>query len=321
MFATGPVATAVTLAVAEPVTLAITALRGAGWTPAELTGLALWLDAADSSTITLNGGNVSQWDDKSGNGNHVSNATAATQPAYLATGWNGKPTLSFTQSGLEFLFKDGVSNFASNTDFTIASAFEFLQAYNTWDMIAGWRSVPNSNSGTSGAPVLQGMSAAQQIGYHNTDQVDIRIKVDVTTRLGKKIATISRSGGTDGNNGAATVTSTGFSQATYDTDTTQTWASSAATGFQVGGRQQAATQYGDKYISEVVGCNTKLSTEDRQKLEGYLAWKWGLAENLPPDHPYRIDGSFFGYGSFTNLFIPSGSDLLVTSDGDVFIVQ
>jgi hypothetical protein len=52
-----------------------------------------------------------------------------------------------------------------------------------------------------------------------------------------------------------------------------------------------------------------------------LAWKWGLAENLPPDHPYRIDGSFFGYGSFTNLFIPSGSDLLVTSDGDVFIVQ
>jgi hypothetical protein len=185
------------------------------WTPAQLPSLALWLDADDASTITLNGSDVSQWDDKSGNGNHVSNATAATQPAYLATGWNGKPTLSFTQSGLEFLFKDGVSNFASNTDFTIASAFEFLQAYNTWDMIAGWRSVPNSNSGTSGAPVLQGMSAAQQIGYHNTDQVDIRIKVDVTTRLGKKIATISRSGGTDGNNGAATVTSTGFSQATY----------------------------------------------------------------------------------------------------------
>jgi hypothetical protein len=245
------------------------------WTPAELTGLALWLDAADSSTITLNGTDVSQWDDKSGNGNHVSNATAATQPPYLATGWNGKPTLSFTQSGLEFLFKDGVSNFAANEDFTIASAFEFLQAYNNWDMIAGWRSVPNSNSGTSGVPVLQGMGTSQQIGYHNTDQQDTRIKVDVTTRLGKKIATISRSGGIDGSGGAATATSTGFSQATYDTDTTQTWASSAATGFQVGGRQQNATQYGSKYISEVVGCNTKLSTEDRQKLEGYLAWKWG----------------------------------------------
>jgi len=259
------------------------------WDPSELgADLALWLDASDASTITLNGSNVSQWDDKSGNGNHVSNATAATQPPYLATGWNGKPTLSFTQSGLEFLFKDGVSNFNSDEDFTIASAFEFLQAYNNWDMIAGWRSVPNSNSGTSGAPVLQGMGNSDQIGYHFTDAADTRIKVDVTVRLGKKVATISRSGGTNGNNGAATATSTGFSQATYDTDTTQTFPSSAATGFQVGGRQQSATQYGNKYISEVVGCNTKLSTADRQKLEGYLAWKWGLTANLPSDHPYKF---------------------------------
>jgi hypothetical protein len=259
----------------------------AAWTPAQLPSLALWLDADDASTITLNGSDVSQWDDKSGNGNHVSNATAATQPPYLATGWNGKPTLSFTQSGLEFLFKAGVSNFASNTDFTIASAFEFLQTNNNWDMIAGWRNTANSSGSSGGAPILQGMGSSQQIGYHNTDNTDTRIKVDVTARLGKKVATISRSGGTNGDGGAATVTSTGFSQATYDTDTTQTWASSAATGFQVGGRQQSATQYGNKYICEVVGCNTKLSTEDRQKLEGYLAWKWGLEADLPAGHPYK----------------------------------
>jgi len=63
------------------------------WTPAQLTGLALWLDADDASNITLNGSNVSQWDDKSGNGRNVSQATAAFQPTYLATGFNGKPTL------------------------------------------------------------------------------------------------------------------------------------------------------------------------------------------------------------------------------------
>jgi hypothetical protein len=257
------------------------------WTPAFLPSLALWLDAEDASTITLNGATVSQWDDKSGNGNHVSNATAATQPAYLTTGWNGKPTVSFTETGGEFLFKSGVSNFESNEDFTIAGAFEFLQTSRAWDMIAGWRSVPNSNSGTAGAPVLQGMSTSQQIGYHDTDRVDNRIAVAVTTRLGKKIATISRSGGTNGTGGAATATCTGFSQATYDTNTTQTWNSSTATGFQIGGRQQSATQYGNKYISEVVGCNTKLSTEDRQKLEGYLAWKWGVEADLPADHPYK----------------------------------
>lgn len=290
------------------------------WTPAQLPGLALWLDAADSSTITLNGTDVSQWDDKSGNGNHVSNATAATQPPYLATGWNGKPTLSFTQSGLEFLFKAGVSNFEADEDFTIASAFEFLQTSNNWDMIAGWRNTANSAGFAAGVPILQGMSSSQQIGFHHTDQQDIRIKVDVTTRLGKKVATISRSGGTNGNGGAGTVTSTGWSQPTYITNATQTWDSQAPTGFQVGGRQQTGTQYGNKYISEVVGCNTKLSTEDRQKLEGYLAWKWGLAEDLPNDHPYRVDGTLFGFGSYDAL-VPSGSDLLVTSDGDVFIVQ
>ena len=256
------------------------------WTPAELTGLALWLDADDANTITLNGSTVSQWDDKSGNANHVSNATASTQPDYLATGWNGQPTVSFTKSGLEFLFKQNVANFSASGDFTIASAFEFLETTNNWDMIAGWRSTANTASG-AGAPILQGMRTNQEIGFHNTDKVDTRIKVNVTTRLGKKIATISRSGGTAGNNGAATVTSTGFSQTTYQTDATQTWGSDPATGFQIGGRQQGATDYGDKYISEVVCCNTKLSTIDRQKLEGYLAWKWGLEADLPADHPYK----------------------------------
>lgn len=36
---------------------------------------------------------------------------------------------------------------------------------------------------------------------------------------------------------------------------------------------------------------------DSLQLEGYLAWKWGLEEDLPLDHPYRFDGSLFGYGS------------------------
>jgi hypothetical protein len=138
-------------------------------------------------------------------------------------------------------------------------------------------------------PILQGMSSAQQIGYHYTDIADTRIAVAVTTRLGKKIATISRSGGTNGNGGDATATCTGFSQPTYITNTTQGFSSAAATGFQIGGRQQTGTQYGNKYISEVVGCNVKLSTEDREKLEGYLAWKWGVEGDLPAAHPY-IEG-------------------------------
>lgn len=53
------------------------------WTPAQLQ-TALWLDAADASTVTLNGSTVSQWSDKSGNGRNATQSTAASQPAYAA---------------------------------------------------------------------------------------------------------------------------------------------------------------------------------------------------------------------------------------------
>lgn len=259
------------------------------WRPDELDNLVLWLDAEDTASIMLNGTTVSQWNDKSLTGNNVSNNNRATQPQYLTTGWDGKPTVGFTELGEEFLFKQNVLNFSAAADFTMAGVFEFLTTTRRWDMIAGWRSAPNSAGGAGGSPILQGMSTSQEIGYHNADQTDTRIKVNVTTRLGKKLATISRSGGSNGLNGDATVTSTGYSQATYDTNATQSFTSQAATGFQIGGRQQGATDYGDKNISEVVCYSVKLSTEDRQRLEGYLAWKWGLEANLPIGHPYKLD--------------------------------
>ena len=48
------------------------------FTPDQISGLALWLDAADSSTIQLSGANVTQWNDKSRNGyNCISNSNYA----------------------------------------------------------------------------------------------------------------------------------------------------------------------------------------------------------------------------------------------------
>ena len=65
------------------------------WSPVALgSALSLWLDAADASTITLNGSTVSQWSDKSGNGRHLAQSSAALQPAYVTTAINSKPTVS-----------------------------------------------------------------------------------------------------------------------------------------------------------------------------------------------------------------------------------
>jgi hypothetical protein len=44
------------------------------------------------------------------------------------------------------------------------------------------------------------------------------------------------------------------------------------------------------YISEVIISASIVSLSTRQKLEGYLAWKWGLTANLPAGHPYKTVG-------------------------------
>ncbi|MFZ9949840.1 MAG: hypothetical protein ACO3FX_09585, partial [Gemmobacter sp.] len=40
-------------------------------------------------------------------------------------------------------------------------------------------------------------------------------------------------------------------------------------------------------IAEIVVANTLASTAERQRLEGYLAHKWGRAGSLPADHPWK----------------------------------
>ena len=39
-------------------------------------------------------------------------------------------------------------------------------------------------------------------------------------------------------------------------------------------------------MGELIYYNTTLSTAQRQNVEGYLAWKWGLTSSLPSTHPY-----------------------------------
>lgn len=52
--------------------------------------------------ITLNGSDVQQWDDQTGNGHHLIQLTAGNQPAYgAATGPNGRPGLTFVAASNE----------------------------------------------------------------------------------------------------------------------------------------------------------------------------------------------------------------------------
>ena len=44
---------------------------------------------------------------------------------------------------------------------------------------------------------------------------------------------------------------------------------------------------GTYYPFEILMFNQYLGDTDRQKIEGYLAWKWGLQTSLPVGHPYK----------------------------------
>jgi len=43
----------------------------------------------------------------------------------------------------------------------------------------------------------------------------------------------------------------------------------------------------DGYLAEVILCNVVPVLADQQKIEGYLAWKWGLVSALDAAHPYK----------------------------------
>lgn len=67
----------------------------AAFDPRNISGLRLWLDAADAASVTLNGSTVSAINDKSGNGRHATQATAISQPTFTANGLNSRSVLSF----------------------------------------------------------------------------------------------------------------------------------------------------------------------------------------------------------------------------------
>lgn len=68
--------------------------------PTDIPGLEAWWDAADEATITLNGSDVAQWDDKSANGRDLAQGTASRQPEYAATTINGKKVITFVPTNI-----------------------------------------------------------------------------------------------------------------------------------------------------------------------------------------------------------------------------
>ena len=74
--------------------------------------------------ITLNGGKVSAWADQSGNGNHLTQPTAANQPTFTASWTNGVPGVTFVRASPTWLLTSAFTGgaLASSTIVIVCSA-------------------------------------------------------------------------------------------------------------------------------------------------------------------------------------------------------
>jgi hypothetical protein len=256
----------------------ITGTQKNNWTPADI-DTALWLDAADASTITESGGAVSQWDDKSGNGRHVTQATAADQPIFTANAINGRSALAF----------DGVNDGMSNTsavlqnnvtgttffavtklDVNTAETKSILQT-----LVLGGNTRSNlaynngSNTGFSaGGRRITGQPYQQQGVSPYSDIVTLNCAI-----YNYNAANLSLI-----ENGTVTVNAATF----QNSGNTETGGGQLYIGsFSAGGSRW------DGYMAEIICIHSAIPADIRQKIEGYLAHKWGLTANLPADHPYK----------------------------------
>jgi len=74
--------------------------------------LALWIDFADAATITTGTGGISQANDKSGNGYHLTQATSGNRPDYTGT-LNGR-NLSYYGGGPDYLSRSSATAIGKN---------------------------------------------------------------------------------------------------------------------------------------------------------------------------------------------------------------
>ena len=89
-------------------------------------GYKVWLDAADTGTITQSGGAVSQWTDKSGSAYAFTQATAAYKPTTAAATQNGKNVLTLgTNDNLASTAASSVWKFLHTSSYSIFFALKY----------------------------------------------------------------------------------------------------------------------------------------------------------------------------------------------------
>lgn len=222
--------------------------RGGKFLPNQLNGLALWLDGADTSTITQNGsGAVSAWADKSGNGNNATQSTGAAKPTTGSSTVNGRNVLSF--DGGDYFDITALSQTAKTIFFVQKGT---IQASDTSTFLGS--SSPSGGDTSAYVPLMFNGSADAEI-YRGITGATSRVDgVTVTPSNRDEIYD-------DFITGSAQITTINgtVNVATIDT---------------IGSGAFGYAYLGD--MAEILIYNRNLTSTETNQIGNYLAAKWGI---------------------------------------------
>ncbi len=226
------------------------------WTPADIITVA-WFDANDMASIAEDGGLVSQWDDKSGNNHHASQANSARQPTYTASDsmMNGMSSIGdISASGSIGLL---TPSFGAKHIYVVAYYKDGVDA--AFDGYSTLFSGPEINGQYR---VMASQNSPNFIGSFNFNN-----------------SGTYKNGSTSSSSNSVLPMPASIFKFKASELRTQVWA--------LGFNQLKSDRDWQGAYSEWIFTDGSEDAETEQKIEGYLAHKWSLDGNLPEDHPYK----------------------------------
>jgi hypothetical protein len=241
------------------------------WTPAQIT-TDVWLDASSLSNFDLASPNkISQWYDLSGNNRHAQQFTDSSRPLYAT---NQYVIFDGIDDGLIVGNGYSVSSRSANNkvaffmvcrikliDSTYRAVFSNDGSSGGYQRGIGMANGVIATQGGSGSNDIQNTSNPQGsfvIGAISDYPNNYYLSLNGTLTAKGASETGAGTAGLPLSIGLGYPTSTGGNSQNFNGD-----------------------------ISEFVAISGTLSTDIRQKIEGYLAHKWNTKAYLPSDHPYK----------------------------------
>jgi hypothetical protein len=248
------------------------------FTPTQISGCQLWFDAADQTTFSYGSGtSVSQWQDKSSNAYTVIQPTSGNQPTLTQSAQNSLPGIQFAQNTFLYQTATSMANFTTGPATSVLIAARNASINDSWNIINTiWFTAAGAGGTTRyhfsfNRDVTDGTTLFANgvlVGQVTSNAVAPSANAILGFTASASSATIHTNGSTDSYAGVTLPDATGSTAFIFNDPRNNVAAANIM-------------------IFEMVGYNTQITTAQRQQLEGYLAWKWGMVAQLPVGHPYK----------------------------------